>query len=86
MYTKDLVKRVTIRLDEPLAKMITENSSATGQTPSEWVRMVLHSYMHFIGKLSSVSEAVADDMLKPLARTEKAAKNENKKTNKHNRV
>lgn len=76
MYTKDLVKRVTLRLDDQLAQFIAESSEMTGQTPSEWVRMVLHSYM------STVKAAMAstDALLQPLTRTGKAVTNEDQKT------
>lgn len=72
MYEKNLIKRVTVRLDEPLARFIWSSSRMTGQTPSEWVRMVLHSYMATIHGASE------------LVRTAKATiDNENKKTCKH---
>ncbi len=73
MYEKNLIKRVTVRLDEPLARFIYSASRMTGQTPSEWVRMVLHSYMatiHGVSELVSTAKAAVD--------------NENKKTFKHN--
>lgn len=72
MYEKNLIKRVTVRLDEPLARFIYSASRMTGQTPSEWVRMVLHSYMATVHGASE------------LVRTAKATiENENKATYKH---
>lgn len=79
MYTKDLVRRVTIRLDDELATAVTECSSMVGVSPSEWVRMVLHSYVRMMAK---TAEAVQDGM-KPLINdktsTVKAVGNAHKK-------
>lgn len=72
MYEKNLVKRVTVRLDEPLARFICSASRMNGQTPSQWVRMVLHSYMatiHGASELVSAAKATIE--------------NENSQTRKH---
>ena len=42
-YQKNLCRRVTIRLDEKIAVWVTETAKMLGVTPSEWVRMLLHS-------------------------------------------
>lgn len=41
MYTCDLVRRVTIRLDVRLAEMITSGAEKLGISPSDFVRRVL---------------------------------------------
>lgn len=75
LYTKDLCRRVTLRLDGPLAGFISEQSTGAGTTPSEWVRMVLHSYMNAVkGALGLV------DPLLPKASSGKAAKHANQAT------
>lgn len=76
MYTKDLVRRVTIRLDDRLAQRVTECSETLGVTPSEWVRMVLHSYVNVLENTARLAEVGA----KSIASTEKAAQHEDKKT------
>ena len=48
IYTKDLARRVTFRLDDTLAEFVTRQAAAVGRSPSDWVRMVLHSYMHAV--------------------------------------
>lgn len=76
LYTKDLCKRVTLRLDDPLAEFISKQSQGAGVTPSEWVRMVLHSYMHAVaGAMGLVTAAVPE-----VASSGKAAKHENQAT------
>lgn len=42
-YQKNLCRRVTIRLDEKIAVWVNDTARTLGITPSEWVRMVLHS-------------------------------------------
>lgn len=76
LYTKDLVKRVTLRLDGPLAEFITAQAQGSGSTPSEWVRMVLHSYMHAVAGAIGLASAI-----QPNGSSGKAP-NENEKANK----
>lgn len=73
-YTKDLARRVTLRLDESLAQFVTRQSEAIGRTPSEWVRMVLHSYMHAVAGAVGLAQACFPEV--PEARTGKAASND----------
>lgn len=74
VYTKDLCRRVTLRLDGPLAEFISKQSASTGSTPSEWCRMVLHSYMHAVAGVVGLASAITE----PEASSGKAAHNENK--------
>lgn len=74
IYTKDLARRVTFRLDDALAEFVTKQAEAVGRTPSDWVRMVLHSYMHAVAGAVGLASAIVPD---PSARSGKAAKHEN---------
>lgn len=73
LYTKDLCKRVTLRLDDSLAEFISKQSAGAGVTPSEWVRMVLHSYMSALAGVMG--------LVSPSASSGKAAKHEDKAVN-----
>lgn len=75
LYTKDLVRRVTIRLDQTLAEFIQKQSIAAGTSPSEWARMVLHSYMHAVAGVVGLASAI-----NPETSSGKAVANENKET------
>lgn len=76
-YTKDLARRVTLRLDDSLAEFVTRQSEVIGRTPSEFVRTVLHSYMHAVaGAVGLASLCIPETPSE--ARTGKAASNENK--------
>lgn len=75
LYTKDLCRRVTIRLDAPLAEFIQKQSLAAGTTPSEWARMVLHSYMHAVAGVVGLASAI-----NPETSSGKAVKDEDKET------
>lgn len=80
MYTKDLVRRVTIRLDDELASAVTESSSIIGVTPSEWVRMVLHAYVKMMSKAAEAAEAGVSPVTQVnKTSTEKAVKHAHKK-------
>lgn len=63
LYTKDLARRVTIRLDERLSEFITTQARTLGVTPSEWCRMVLHAYMNTVSGVVGLAGALADDMI-----------------------
>ena len=75
LYTKDLVRRVTLRLDAPLAEFIQKQSTAAGTTPSEWARMVLHSYMHAVAGVVGLASAI-----NPETSSGKAVTDEDKET------
>lgn len=75
LYTKDLCRRVTIRLDAPLAEFIQKQSTAAGTTPSEWARMVLHSYMHAVAGVVGLASAI-----NPETSSGKAVEHEDKET------
>lgn len=74
MYTKDLARRVTIRLDEHLAQFITAQSNALDVTPSEWCRMVLHAYMSTVAGVAVLANATSPDTIS----SGKAVDDENK--------
>lgn len=63
MYTKDLAKRVTIRLDEHLSQFITAQARALDVTPSEWCRMVLHAYMSTVASVAVLANATSPDAI-----------------------
>lgn len=73
MYLKNLCRRVTIRLSEDLAEWVTRNADTAGVTPSEWVRMILHSSMVLDSEMASKVKNTS---------TEKAGSDEDKKTDK----
>lgn len=75
LYTKDLCRRVTIRLDAPLAEFIQTQANGAGTTPSEYARMVLHSYMHAVAGVVGLASAI-----NPETSSGKAVGNENKET------
>lgn len=76
IYTKDLCRRVTIRLDEPLAEFITAQARCLDVTPSEWARMVLHSYMNAVAGVVGLAGAVSQEKIG----SGKAIADENKTT------
>lgn len=78
IYTKDLARRVTLRLDPPLAEFISKQALGAGSSPSEWVRMVLHSYMHAVA--GAVGLATAISVPENTGSSGKAPSDENKKT------
>lgn len=80
IYTKDLARRVTLRLDPPLAEFISKQSQGAGSTPSEWVRMVLHSYMHAVAGAVGLATAISVPE-ETSGSSGKAPSNENKKAN-----
>lgn len=80
IYTKDLARRVTVRLDPPLAEFISKQALGAGSTPSEWVRMVLHSYMHAVAGAVGLASAIVS-VPETSGSSEKAPTNENKKVN-----
>lgn len=76
LYTKDLCRRVTIRLDQTLAEFIQKQSASAGTSPSEWARMVLHSYMHAVAGVVGLASAINPNE----TCSGKAVGNENKET------
>lgn len=75
IYTKDLARRVTFRLDDSLAEFVTRQAAAVGRSPSDWVRMVLHSYMHAVAGAVGLATAINPEAV---ASSGKAANDENK--------
>lgn len=75
IYTKDLARRVTFRLDDALAEFVTRQAAAVGRSPSDWVRMVLHSYMHAVAGAVGLANAINPEAE---ASSGKAAKHEDK--------
>lgn len=59
-YQKNLCRRVTIRLDEKIAVWVNDTARTLGVTPSEWVRMVLHSSYVTSQKLEKNVDAAID--------------------------
>lgn len=61
VYTKDLARRVTFRLDDALAEFVTRQAASVGRSPSDWVRMVLHSYMHAVAGAVGLASAISPE-------------------------
>lgn len=80
MYAKDLVKRVTLRLDEQLADYITDRSERLQVTPSQLVRMILHAYVDSV-KTPDLTAATNLPPFLPSISTEKAITSENNSFN-----
>lgn len=78
LYTKDLARRITFRLDDALAEFVTRQAASVGRSPSDWVRMVLHSYMHAIAGAVGLASAISPEVE---ASSAKAANDANKKVN-----
>lgn len=76
IYTKDLARRVTFRLDDALAEFVTRQAASVGKSPSDWVRMVLHSYMHAVAGAVGLATAINPET--EMASSGKAAKHEDK--------
>lgn len=80
IYKKDLARRVTFRLDDALAEFVTRQAESVGRTPSDWVRMVLHSYMHAVAGAVGLATAISPDP-EIKASSAKAAQHENQAIN-----
>lgn len=80
MYTKDLCKRVTLRLDEELSEFITAQSKCLGVTPSQYVRMVLHAYVDCLSSADLTGATNLQPFLSE-ASSEKAVVSENNSFN-----
>lgn len=77
IYTKDLARRVTFRLDDALAEFVTRQAESVGRSPSDWVRMVLHSYMHAVAGAVGLAAAISPES-EIKASSAKAVKHEDK--------
>lgn len=53
MYTKDLEKRMTLRLSNEQMDFLIQMSEMTGMKPSDYVRMMINTQMYSYKKLSS---------------------------------
>ena len=76
MYAKDLVKRVTLRLDQQLADYITDRSERLQVTPSQLVRMILHAYVDSVESPNLTAATNLPIILSSIS-TEKAVTSEN---------
>lgn len=88
MYTKDLEKRLTLRLTQEQFDHLAELSEAFSMKPSDVLRMMISSSLYSFKKAEKQAEEKADSIAEIIKEGLKKgdSSNENDKTYKHDKL
>lgn len=72
--------RMTLRLNEKQKAWLVLMSETTGQTPSDYLRMMINTSMYQWTRMQEKADGIIDEAIKELKERKASSSNENDKT------